>query len=296
MRPPFTALLRLGFAPGMLLLFNAAAWVCVQANTPWALPLLLALAATLSWAAERCIPYQADWNRPQGDTARDLSHALVNEGLCALGIWALPQVQAWLPHARLWPAQWAPGWQWLLAVIAADLGITLMHRASHHVPVLWRFHAVHHSVTRMHGLNGLLKHPVHLMLEMAAGVLPLVLLGLPQAVATLLAFSIALQLLLQHSNADMRTGPLLKLLALAPYHRFHHLRSAREGNVNFGLFLTLWDRLLGEAVEDPGRRFQSADLGIEDRPDYPVAYLQQLLEPLRAQERPERLSETAGGH
>jgi len=296
MRPLISTLLKLAYAPGMLLVFNAAAWACVQVDGAWGLSLLLVLAAGASWAVERRIPYRSAWNQPQGDTRRDLSHALVNEGLSVLGVWALPQVQHWLPTAALWPAAWPLAWQWLLAVVAADLGITLMHRASHHHPLLWRFHAVHHSVTRMHGLNGLLKHPVHLLLEMSAGVLPLVLLGMPQAVAALLAFSIAVQLLLQHSNADMRLGRLGGLLALAPYHRFHHLKSAREGNVNFGLFLTLWDRLLGCAVHDPGRGFQSADLGMEDRPDYPVSYVQQLLEPWRRRGRPASVKKTAAGH
>lgn len=39
----------------------------------------------------------------------------------------------------------------------ADLGITLTHYASHKIGVPWRFHAVHHSVTRCYGRNGLTK-------------------------------------------------------------------------------------------------------------------------------------------
>lgn len=42
----------------------------------------------------------------------------------------------------------------------ADLGITLMHWLSHRSALLWRLHAVHRSVHRIYGLNGLMKHPL----------------------------------------------------------------------------------------------------------------------------------------
>ena len=63
--------------------------------------------------------------------------------------------------------------QLLLALPVADLGITLVHYASHRLPLLWRLHAVHHSVTRMYGFNGLMKHPLHQAAEAVGGVLPL---------------------------------------------------------------------------------------------------------------------------
>jgi sterol desaturase/sphingolipid hydroxylase (fatty acid hydroxylase superfamily) len=96
--------------------------------------------------------------------------------------------------------------QLLLAIALADLGITLVHYASHRSPLLWRLHAVHHSVTRLYGFNGLMKHPMHQLLETLGGTLPLLLLGLPVEVASLLAFSVSIQLLLQHSNVDMHVA------------------------------------------------------------------------------------------
>jgi len=90
---------------------------------------------------------------------------------------------------------------------------------------------------------------------------------------------------LQHSNVDMRLGPLRYLLALAPVHRFHHLKNAAEGDVNFGLFTTFWDRLLGTAYYDRSRSFSSDDLGIGDQPNYPTGYLSQLIKPFLSQTR-----------
>lgn len=244
----------------------------------WCLPLLLVLAVVLSALAESLVPYEVDWNQPRRDVLRDRLHALVNETLNSLGVLSIPLLAGLLPEAERWPHAW-PFWlQVLMAIVVADLGITLMHWLSHRQAWLWRLHAVHHSVQRMYGLNGLMKHPLHLGLEALAGTLPLVLLGMPVDVAALLAFAIGVQLLLQHSNVDMRIGALRHLFAWAPVHRFHHLRYGRAGDVNFALFFSVWDRLLGTAFHS-SYRVQSDDLGIGSQPDYPHDYLAQLVEP-----------------
>lgn len=109
----------------------------------------------------------------------------------------------------------------------------------------------------MYGLNGLMKHPLHQTVEMTAGVFPVLLLGLPVSVAAALALTVAVQLLLQHSNADYRVGPLNRILALNEGHRFHHLKWAGIGDVNFGLYTLIWDRLLRTSSYDPTRTFTS---------------------------------------
>lgn len=68
--------------------------------------------------------------------------------------------------------------------------------------LLWRFHAVHHSVKRFYGSNGRMKHPIHPAIEMVVGAAPLVVVVLPPRVATAVALCTAIQLLLQHSNVD----------------------------------------------------------------------------------------------
>ncbi|NWB98293.1 sterol desaturase family protein [Pseudomonas gingeri] len=245
----------------------------------WSLPLLFLLAVTVSFLAEWGLPYEPLWNHSKADRFRDIAHGLVNESLNALGLLVLPILALWLPFAVVWPQTWPLWLQLLLAVVIADAGITLAHYASHRLPWLWRLHAVHHSVQRMYGFNGLMKHPLHQALEATAGLLPLWLLGIPQGVAALLAFAIAIQLLLQHSNVDMRLGPLRWIFAWAPLHRFHHMKYGKAGDVNFGLFFTLWDRLLGTAFYTQGYRIGEGDLGIGTRADFPVGYVRQLIDP-----------------
>lgn len=276
--------LKIAYAPFMLLGFIGSAVVVVTYDMPrlWLLPLVLA-AITTSFAIERLVPYQSDWNSDRGDSRRDIVYAFFYEASVYASVALIPLFTLLLPASGLWPDNW-PFWvQLLLAIIVADLGITLCHYASHRVEWLWRFHAPHHSVKRMYGFNGLIKHPVHQALETAAGTTPLVLLGMSTDIGLLLGFAITTQLLLQHSNADMRIGPFRYVLALAPLHRFHHQKWAGIGDVNFGLFTNLWDHLLGTAVYDGDKRFTSDDLGIGKQPDYPASYLGQFAAPFRKQ-------------
>lgn len=278
--------LKIAYAPLMLLGFNGAAvWIVTSdVSRFWLAPLLLAAIAT-SFAVERLIPYEPAWNLNRGDLGRDVLYAFAYEASVYASIALIPVLTLLSPVSGLWPHSWPVWGQLVLAIIVADFGITLCHYASHRVEWLWRFHAPHHSVTRMYGFNSLIKHPVHQTLETAAGTTPLVLLGMPLEVGVLLGFAITVQLLLQHSNADMRIGPLRHVLALAPLHRFHHQRWAGIGDVNFGLFTNLWDHLLGTAAYEPEKRFTSADLGIGKQPNYPVGYFAQLAAPFQAQPR-----------
>lgn len=253
-------------------------WALAQPD--W-LVLVFATAVVVSFAVEQWLPYEPQWNRSLGDRWRDSVHACVNEGLNVLGLLVLPGLTALLAFDGIWPRGWPLWEQLLLAIVLADAGITLMHYASHRIAPLWRLHAVHHSVQRLYGFNGLMKHPLHQMLEATAGLLPLILLGIPLEVAQLLALAIGIQLLLQHSNVDMRLGPLRWVFAWAPVHRFHHMKYGRAGDVNFGLFFNLWDWLLGTAYYRSGYRIGPGDLGIGSRPDFPVGYGAQLRDPFK---------------
>lgn len=276
-------LFKIFYAPAYFTGFVTAAISIVTAGySPlWLIPLLLA-AVAVSLIAERLAPFEPEWNHAQGEAARDIAHAVVNE-VSILGLMLLfPLIASLVPWPSLWPSG-SPLWlQILIALLMLDAGITLAHFASHRVSLLWRFHAVHHSVQRMYGFNGLMKHPVHQLIEISAGALPWLLLGLPSNIAAICSFAVAIQLQLQHSNVDIRVGPLARIWAIAPVHRHHHVATSKEGDVNFGLFFTIWDVLLGTAWFVGSGHVRSGMLGIENRPDYPKRYLMQLAEPFRA--------------
>lgn len=275
--------LRFGLFPTFLLVGNALGIWMAQIDAPiWQRVSVLVVAIALLLWAERVLPYDEAWNTNHNDSLRDILHATVNTALHYIGIFLLPLFASFGLFAIWWPSSW-PFWgQVVFAILFLDMGVTLTHYASHRWAPLWRFHTVHHSVERMYGFNGLMKHPIHQTIETIGGVTPLLLLGIPPAVASAVIFAVAIQLLLQHANVDYRTGPFKYLFAIAEVHRFHHRKAAGEGDVNFGLFTTLWDHLLGTFYYAP-ERIPASSLGIGDRPDYPKSYGAQLMEPFRSQ-------------
>lgn len=276
--------------PVLLFGFGGAIVVAGSQGASVVVMLMILIAAVLfCFVMERLIPWQRDWNRNQGDAGRDVLHAMVSLTLNRASLWLLPLFAALAIGGGIWPQHWPYLFQVLLAVLILDTGMAMAHHASHRLPWLWRFHAVHHSPRRLYGFNGLMKHPVHQSVEATAGVLPLLLLGIPLNVAIILPFLASIALLCQHTNADIRTGIFRYLFANAEVHRFHHRRHG-DGDINFGLFTTLYDHLVGTFHYQPGKAPRtSEELGLRQQEDYPVSYLAQLREPFR-RDKPKAVS------
>jgi len=280
-------LIRLLYLPLFTIGGNAIAIAVVsQGHSKLWLVVLLITFIAIAFLLERAAPFDKTFNQSRGDSGRDFLHALVNESLGILSVLSFPLLVLFNPLPSVWPDT-LPLWgQLLLAVFIVDIGITLAHFVSHRINVLWQLHAVHHSVQRMYGFNGLMKHPLHQLIETVAGTTPLLLMGIPQDVLMLLLVAVGLQLLLQHSNVAYFTGPFKHLLAVNVVHRFHHINNAKEGDVNFGLFTQFTDYFLGTRYYDSVKKITIANLGIEDEPNYPSAYLQQLMTPFRGYDDP----------
>jgi sterol desaturase/sphingolipid hydroxylase (fatty acid hydroxylase superfamily) len=271
---------RFAYVPTMVLGLNGLAIILVARGHSYAwIGLLIGLAVLLSLLAERVLPYEQAWNRSHADVGKDAAHGVLYELNNLIALLLLPVITLFNPWRGIWPSSLPIGVQLLLAIVVADVCLTIIHYLSHRVSWLWRLHAIHHGVHRLYGFNGLVRHPLHQTLDLAAGTLPLVLAGMPVDVAVLLAFAISVQLLVQHSNVDVTLGPLQQLLAVGPVHRLHHVNWAGEGDVNFGLFFTFWDRLLGTWRLYSERAPAEGDIGIQDRPHFPQRYVQQVVLP-----------------
>jgi sterol desaturase/sphingolipid hydroxylase (fatty acid hydroxylase superfamily) len=186
--------------------------------------------------------------------------------------------------------------QVVMAFVISDFAFMAMHYISHHYAPLWRLHAVHHGVGRLYGMNGVLRHPLHQVIDMIVANAPLVIMGMPVPVAAMLGFVISITLIVQHSNVDARLGPLQKHLAIGRIHHLHHVNWGTEGDCNFGLLLTVWDRIFGTFHEKPPRPITAADLGVDELPNFPKGYIEQFLLPLYykpGQGEPERYRQPA---
>jgi sterol desaturase/sphingolipid hydroxylase (fatty acid hydroxylase superfamily) len=265
----FRLFARYAYVPFMLIGINGCAVVLAACEMRlWKVSLLLVPAIAVALLMERVLPYETAWNVSHGDAGKDATHGFVYE-LSSLGGLAWLQLIAWaLPWHGFWPRESPLCTQLLMAILIADLGATLMHYASHRVGWLWKLHSVHHGVDRLYSFNGLVRHPLHQQIDLAVAALPLILLGMPLEVTVLLGLATSVQLIVQHSNVDYRLGPFGSLLSIGATHRLHHVNWAGEGDFNFGLFFTFWDRALGTFRPSSERMPVAGDIGVQDRPGY----------------------------
>lgn len=282
-------LVRYGYLPFMLLGLNGAAYYVVTRFESHLLIVLtivalLVIAFVTAHLAERILPWYAEWNEPHDDDQTNLIHVLVYELQNANGVLAIPLL-GWLfsggLNAGIWPRDWPILAQWALAIVLADFGLMYLHYLSHRYPLLWRLHAVHHGVERLYGFNGLVRHPLHQVIDMVLATGPLAIAGMPVQVALLLGFAISIQLIVQHSNVAYALGPLRNHLAIGQIHHLHHVNWGTEGDCNFGLFFNIWDRMLGTFHPEPPRPITAKDMGIDELPQFPKSYLDQLVLPWR---------------
>jgi sterol desaturase/sphingolipid hydroxylase (fatty acid hydroxylase superfamily) len=121
------------------------------------------------------------------------------------------------------------------------------HRLQHTVPVLWRFHAVHHSIEEMNATN-CYHHPTEGLFRLPFITLPLVLvveLHVPDVfimTTVLLAWGQFV-----HANTGVSFGPLVYVLATPRFHRVHHSISDRHRDLNFASFFPVIDVLFRTA-------------------------------------------------
>jgi sterol desaturase/sphingolipid hydroxylase (fatty acid hydroxylase superfamily) len=275
-------LVRFAYVPFMLIGLNGLAiWLVASGQPIWWLAGILATAIGAAFVAERISPMHEEWNHAHDDTHRDVLHAVVYELSNMNSVLLLPVLTWLLPWQGIWPHDWPLLAQLVMAIIVADFGLSMLHWLSHRVPMLWRLHAIHHGSTRLYGFNGLVRHPLHQVIDLAIGTLPLVLAGMPQNIAILLGLAISVQLIVQHSNVDYVLGPFEKWLSIGKLHHMHHVNWGKEGDVNFGLFLTVWDRMMGTLQTTSTRPVTASDMGV-DEPNFPTRFVDQIVHPFQS--------------
>lgn len=141
-----------------------------------------------------------------------------------------------------------------------------VHRLFHAVPVLWRFHAVHHTDTEVDVTTS---HRHHFF-EVVVIALPLVafymLLGVPAEMLFLLALFRLIVVLVSHSNLYLpaTVDQWLRLLVVTPdFHRLHHSSQRCFTDSNFGSALPWFDYLFGTARRIPFDAQVSMQIGLE---------------------------------
>ena len=225
----------------------------------------------------------------KGELATDLISNSVLTLVNSLQSSALAAVFALGSSSLLIEAGWIdPQWglsnyamwiQILVGVLLLDFFFYTTHRMAHEVPMLWRFHSVHHCAHRVTFLNAYRVHPIDAMFRRFVPLFFVLLTGISEQALVAVAVIGSVLGTITHLNMDLKHGWLNYVIGTNEVHRWHHSAKYNEAK-NFAVIM-IWDHLFG-TYYFPKDREMPERTGLGDETNYPRHnYWQMLLLPFR---------------
>ena len=214
----------------------------------------------------------------------DVVHFVVNNLLTTVGVVIAVVAFGTVVHAavpagaRAAIARQSGLAQFVEAMLLSELCFYGAHRTTHAVPLLWRFHRVHHSIAEMDWLASARLHPIDQAFTRSSAVIPLYALGFSKATFGAFLVVSSFQAIFIHANVRLNFGPLRWLVATPEFHHWHHANDPAHYNTNFAGEFPWIDALFG-TLHLSGGRYPDR-YGIDD--PVPDGYLPQLAWPFRA--------------
>ncbi|MEJ1160095.1 sterol desaturase family protein [Prosthecomicrobium sp. N25] len=170
-----------------------------------------------------------------------------------------------------------PLWLQVIGVLlVGDLGFYWAHRMFHHVPWLWRFHRIHHSIEELDWLAAHRVHALDQIVTKTVSLAPCYALGFSEAALLIFAVVYGWHSILLHANVSIRFGPLERVIASPVFHHWHHANEPEAYDRNFAGQFSLWDHVFGTAYRSDRL---PARYGTDD--PVPEGFAAQALDPFR---------------
>jgi sterol desaturase/sphingolipid hydroxylase (fatty acid hydroxylase superfamily) len=134
----------------------------------------------------------------------------------------------------------------VVAILLLDYTLYIWHIATHHVPVLWRFHLVHHVDLDLDASTGIRFHAGELALSVPWRLLQIVTIGVTPATLAMWQGLTLASILFHHSNTALPPAleRALGWFVVTPrMHAIHHSMRDAQRNRNFSSGLAIGDRL-----------------------------------------------------
>jgi sterol desaturase/sphingolipid hydroxylase (fatty acid hydroxylase superfamily) len=141
-----------------------------------------------------------------------------------------------------------PGLQILTGLALMDYTFYLWHILMHRIPLLWRFHLVHHVDLDLDASTALRFHFMELLASVPWRAAQVLLIGLTPFSFSIWQCVFLVCILFHHSNVELpiRWERRLNRLVVTPrMHGIHHSIVERETDSNWSSGLTVWDWLHG---------------------------------------------------
>jgi sterol desaturase/sphingolipid hydroxylase (fatty acid hydroxylase superfamily) len=213
---------------------------------------LIGVAAGVLVVAERLRPLRARKEPGAVRVGRNLAIGLL--GAAATAASELPIIapaRSLAERRRLGVLRWLglpKSLRVVLGFLLLDYTLYLWHWLNHRVPVLWRFHAVHHIDIDLDSTTGVRFHFGELALAAGFRAAQIILLGVDDVTLRVFQRMLLLSVIFQHSNLELPVGVergLLPLTVTPRMHGVHHSTRVIETNTNFSSLFSWWDRLHG---------------------------------------------------
>lgn len=134
----------------------------------------------------------------------------------------------------------------IIGVLALDFSSWLVHLVMHKVPLLWRFHLIHHSDNNVDVTTGLRHHPGDSLLRGIFFLLLIFFSGAPMYSVMIYQTLVVLATAFTHANISLpkRVDKALSYFLVSPnMHKVHHHWVQPYTDSNYGAVFSIWDHL-----------------------------------------------------
>lgn len=225
----------------------------MNAGVPlWISPAVIGAVFVIMLLAEGMRPLRARIETKLRHTIRNLS-----TGGISLAVMTLLQapllvpVARWAEHHDVGVVRWLnvpEPWSVIVAMVLLDYTLWWWHWANHLVPVLWRFHLVHHVDLDLDSSTALRFHFGELTLSIFYRAAQIVVIGADPFSVWLWQTILFASILFHHGNLRLPLQferILVRLFVTPRMHGIHHSDRRAETDSNWSSLLSIWDSLHG---------------------------------------------------
>ena len=158
---------------------------------------------------------------------------------------------------------------WIISYLALSFLDFIVHLASHKIPLLWRFHKIHHSDHALDVTSTFRSHPVMQTGLIGVELLFVILLGLSPEIVLGRTVLVLFVNLSHHTTLLIpeKIDKALRRVIMTPrLHHLHHSAHVSETDTNYGLDLVIWDQLFRTYLPESKRPKAEFKYGLDQYP------------------------------
>ncbi|KXP11662.1 sterol desaturase family protein [Tsukamurella pseudospumae] len=133
-------------------------------------------------------------------------------------------------------------------VLILDLAGYWLHRMNHLIPLLWRYHQIHHMDNDIDITTGVRVHFLESLTQQAVLLAIVTTLGVPTLYFTVFLITLFVTSVFHHTNVRL-PGHVEKwvsrVINTPKVHVIHHHARHADNNSNYGNVFSWWDRIFG---------------------------------------------------